>query len=150
MAQISSSFFPATANFKEEFPRKLLLLPEGDRFRRQSLVEPEVVDERLFCDVELLRRSLNGFSAAYLPALDLEPDVMGAMLRLLHTPESRRVSALSRPSCAAWSMNSGSRRDESRRRKAFLDMLGIAEFEANLRRKRQTEGFAAAKARPRP
>jgi DNA invertase Pin-like site-specific DNA recombinase len=44
-------------------------------------------------------------------------------------------------------MNSGSRLDESRRRKAFLDMLGIfAEFETNLRLKRQMEGIAAAKA----
>jgi DNA invertase Pin-like site-specific DNA recombinase len=32
--------------------------------------------------------------------------------------------------------------------KAFLDMLGVfAEFEANLRRERQLEGIAAAKAR---
>jgi hypothetical protein len=30
------------------------------------------------------------------------------MLRLLHTPESRRASGLSRPSCSAWSINSGS------------------------------------------
>jgi hypothetical protein len=56
------------------------------------------------------------------------------MLRLLHTPESRRASGLSRPSCSAWSMNSGfvdaGGLDESRRRKAFLDMLGVfAEFD---------------------
>jgi DNA invertase Pin-like site-specific DNA recombinase len=37
--------------------------------------------------------------------------------------------------------------DESRRRKAFLDMLGVfAEFETNLRREQQMEGSAAAKA----
>jgi DNA invertase Pin-like site-specific DNA recombinase len=35
--------------------------------------------------------------------------------------------------------------------KAFLDMLGVfAEFETNLRRERQMEGIAAAKARGLP
>ena len=59
--------------------------------------------------------------------------------RILCTCSRNRASPSGRPS---------SRSIRKARAKAFLDMLGVfAEFETNLRRERQLEGIAAAKAR---